>query len=133
MEPLIQISTNFSITSKSEIISPDVLEEDLIRRAASAALLFVSLDGTEADALVHFICGAVAAKPKAGHARTLPRLILVLEEPSQVGRTLVADSLRRCRDTVKIIRPDQVRTETEKFCATYKLWSAGSPKKRSRL
>lgn len=116
---------------KAEVFGAESPDESVIRRAASASLLLVSLDGTEGDALMHFVCGTVVATPKAGHG-TLHRVIVIFEEPAQSPRisSLIADSLRRCKEIVQIVPLDQVREETERFGRNYKNWFAGPKKGR---
>jgi len=126
--PLSQFKTTIEREAlKLEVMSEDVADERLIRRAASANLLVASVDGTGADAFVHYVCGAIAAKPRAGHGKILPRTVLILEEPalhegSRQSRGLVANSLRRCQDVVRIIQPGDILIETKRFIETYKKW-----------
>jgi len=117
---------------RPEILSPRPTDEGLIRRAASATLLVAALDGTETDAFMHFVSGAVVAVPKAGYG-TLPRRILVVVEPSQDPSDLVADSLRRCHATARVLQPSEVRTEVNSFLQHYQEWSKRpqqSPRRR---
>jgi hypothetical protein len=114
---------------KTEVFGDVDLDETIIRRASSASLLIVSLDGTEGDAFMHFVCGAVAAKPKAGTGSTLSRLILVLEEPTRRRYSYVAESLRRCQDTVRVVQLEDIRAVTEHFGKNYNRWAVTAPKK----
>jgi hypothetical protein len=108
---------------QSEILT--VTLEASIRRASTASLLVVSLDGTKDDALIHYICGAVAARPKAGAGqKTLARKILVLEEPGSNTGSYAADSLRRCEDTVSIVQLDEIKSHAEHFLADYRNWAS---------
>jgi len=107
---------------KAEVLAAD---ETNIRRAASAAILFASLDNTSADALVHFVSGAVAARPKAGYAKTLTRRVFLLEDPAQQPSSLVADSLGRCLDTVSIINIGQVAAVMKAFGEAHLKWTQG--------
>ena len=94
-----------------------------MKRTASAALLVAILDGTQNDVLVHYVCGAIAAKPNASAAgRPLPRRILLVEEPGEREKSLVADSLRRCEKTVRVVSPGNVYKEIAKFCREYQTW-----------
>lgn len=106
---------------KAELLT--LASEDSIRRAASASLLVVSLDGTEDDAAVHYICGAVAAKPTAGTGKGLARRVIVLEEPHSDQSSFVADSLHRCEDTVAVVATDEIRVRTEQFLTEYRIWA----------
>ncbi|MCI0604589.1 nucleoside 2-deoxyribosyltransferase [bacterium] len=115
---------------KYEVISDSNITS--IRRASSASLLIVSLDGTEPDALMHYICGAVCAKPKAGYGRLLARMILILEEPGYPKNSLVADSLRHCHDTVRVIASSQLKEDTERFLKNYKKWVTTNPASRRK-
>lgn len=97
-------------------------DETVIQRAASASLLIISLDGTEPDALMHYICGAVLAKPESQVAgKKFHRRVVIVEDPSNHGRPLTADSVRRCPEA-KVVGSDQVKEEVEKFIAAYEEW-----------
>lgn len=103
-------------------------DEQVIQRSASASLLVASLDGTKHDALVHYICGAVLAKPESQVAgKKLVRRVLLLEHTSKSGTSLVAESVLRCPEA-KVLRVDQVREEAEKAAEVYKHW-VSSPRK----
>ena len=117
---------------KVEVLPNNVFDESTIRRASSASLLVVSLDGTEADALMHFVCGAVVAKPRAGYGRTLSRVILVLQEPGMTGENLVADSLKRCSEIVKLIQPNQVIEYTTAFGRKHNVWIENAMTKKKQ-
>lgn len=104
---------------KTEVFSNVSDDEKVIRRVASATLLIVSLDGSEADSLVHFICGAIVAKPKAGYGGTLSRQVLILQEPTENKVTLAAESLMRCHSTVQSVALGEIREATEKFARHY--------------
>jgi hypothetical protein len=114
-----------------EVFNDDAPDEIVVRRAGSANLLVVSLDGTASDALMHFLCGAVAAKPKAGYGGSLKRTVLVLEPPDS-QRTLVAEGLRRCPETVKIIPLTSVHDETIDVGKRYGLWLSRARKQRKK-
>jgi hypothetical protein len=118
---------------KHETYDDGTSEETLIRRAASASLLVVSLDGTKADALMHYVCGAVAAKPRAGtYNRPLSREIIVLEDPKQAGAALVADSLKRCHHIARVIQLNQIRGQIEQFGQAYQQWATSSSKSSTK-
>jgi hypothetical protein len=117
---------------KAEVLGDEAPEETIMRRAASASLLIVSLDGTDADALMHFVCGAVVARPKAGSG-TLQRRILILEEPSAaLNGSLAGDSLTRCHDTVRRVSLNDVRQEVVGFAGSYTRWTARPPREVSK-
>jgi hypothetical protein len=116
----------FSTSAQSEELTVEVFTDDtpediIIRRAAMANLLVVSLDGTQLDTLMHYVCGAVAAKPTAGYGRLLSRKILIFEEPGS-GGTFIAEGLRRCSDTVRVIPLTEITQKTEEFGMSYKKW-----------
>lgn len=113
-----------------ETFSSGTPQEIVLRRAASAALLIVSLDGTPDDALLHFVCGAIAAKPIAGYG-TLRRSVLIIEEPRQTGRSFVAESVRRCSDIVQVAPLNNIREGVIAFCKEYLRWSS-NPKRPRR-
>lgn len=101
---------------KHELFSDDELDEKAIHRGASASLLIVNLDGTEADGILHYICGAVVAKPKAGYqSASIKRKILILEKPGDGVSKFAADSLIQCHETVQVIMLDDIVKELEKF------------------
>jgi hypothetical protein len=118
----------FEAAAQSEGLEPEVLGDDdpdevIIRRAAAANLLIVSLDGTVHDALMHYVCGAVAGNPQAGYKRKLDRRVLIFEQPDSEG-TLVAEGLKRCSDTVRVIRLTQIREHIQSFGREYRAWLA---------
>ncbi len=97
--------------------------ELIIRRATSASLLVISFDGTTSDALCHYICGAIVARPNAGYgARLLARRILLLTPPGAGHRELIADSLKRCQDTAEVVELARVGPETQNFGERYGRW-----------
>ena len=116
---------------KIEVFSELTDDENVIRRAACASLLIANLDGTEFDSLIHFVCGAIVAKPKAGTGGTLPSRVLIIEEPTQKQMSFLADSLSRCQDVVKIVSLDKIRDETLSFGKMYNKWSEKKPILRS--
>jgi hypothetical protein len=118
----------FEAAAQSEGLTPEILGDDdpdeiIVRRAAAANLLIVSLDGTVHDALMHYVCGAVAGNPQAGYERKVARRVLVLERPDSEG-TLVAEGLKRCSDAVRIIRLAQIREHIQLFGTEYRAWLA---------
>jgi len=114
-----------------ETFSDGTAEEIILRRAGSAALLIVSLDGTSEDGLMHFLCGAVAAKPTAGYG-TLRRMILAIEEPGHEGRSFLAESVRRCSEIVRLIAISRLREEVGDFCKEYLRWSDNPKRQRQK-
>ncbi len=122
--------------AQTEGLTPEVLGDDdpdevIIRRAAAANLLIVSLDGTVHDALMHYVCGAVAGNPEAGYGRKIARRVLVFEQPDLEG-TLVAEGLKRCSDTVRIIRLPQIREHIQLFGSEYRAWLAKPRQSRKK-
>lgn len=106
----------------------DLTGERIIRRAASAALLIVSLDRTEIDGLVHYIAGAVVSRPRMGAGRkSLSRRVIVLEEKP---RKFSALSLQKCEDSndiVTICNAAGILDAAGVFVRAYKKWVRGSP------
>jgi hypothetical protein len=91
-----------------ELLSePGLSDEQRIERATSACLLIVALDGTDKDTLGHFICGAIVARPRIP-TLDIHRTVIVVEEPGQRKNSFVADSLRNCTGTVKVVALDNV-------------------------
>lgn len=117
---------------KVEVYSEDNPEELLIRRGGSASLLVVSLDGTDWDALMHFICGIVVSQPTAGYGRIFKRRIIVLEPPNVRRRQFVAESVSRCQDTVLISSVHRVAKEIIEFGQSYKAWIGTKPKNKRK-
>ncbi|MGH8601481.1 MAG: hypothetical protein ACREXR_01475 [Gammaproteobacteria bacterium] len=78
---------------------------------------------------MHYICGAVLAKPEAQVAgKKLKRRVLIIADPSALGKSLIAGSVSRCPEA-KIIRIEQLKDESEKCVAAYKEW-VSAPRKR---
>jgi hypothetical protein len=105
-------------TSGIEAIAP----EQIIEKASRANLLVVSLDGTSADDLMHFVAGAVAARPKTGAEGASRRVLAVVDTDYQPG-DLVADSLNRVTEVVRSISVSQVRPEVKRFAESYTKWA----------
>ncbi len=120
-QQFVQICRKLSI--KHEIYDDSNFDETTLRRAASASLLVVSLDGREADSFIHYVCGAVVAHPNVGPGKRLQRRILVIERPNQQSRGFIADSLRRCQPTVRVITLEDVAHQTSVFGTTWNEWS----------
>lgn len=83
-------------------------DEQRIERAISAWLLVASLDGTREDSLVHFICGAIVARPKLWRDSDHKRTIIIVEESDNSKGSFVADSLKRC-EQVQVLPLSKVR------------------------
>lgn len=110
---------------KPEVYTDEKLTNELtIRRAASAGLLILSLDGTQIDGLMHYIAGAVISHPIAGRGpRGLRRRLIVLE---QQPRTFAALSLQKCEDDediVALIDPPRVLSSAQQFFHDYRQWA----------
>ena len=106
-------------------------DERIIRRAASASLLVISLDGSRADALMHYVCGAVIAKPTTGYGRKLDRKIMIVEQDPTWKGKYVADSLRRCQSIVDLVTPDTIAQRVEDFGKAYRKWLSSPAKRRA--
>jgi len=109
-----------------EVYTDDQLtSENIIRRAASASLLVLSLDGTSMDDLTHYVAGAIVSKPLAGRgSASLPRRVIVLETKP---RTFAALSLQKCeddKDTVDLVNPTQALSAAKRFFDAHKKWSS---------
>lgn len=114
-------AANWALTTEV-LVESDISEPALLKRAARASLLFISLDGTSADALMHFICGAVVARPTAGTGRSLKRQICIIRAPDLDADDIAAEGLTRCGDAVRLINLSQVRGEVERFGKRYRDW-----------
>ena len=101
----------------------ELTNERIIRRAVSAGLLVLSLDGTEMDVLMHYIAGAIVSKPSAGRGqKSLSRKVIILEENPKTQASL---SLQKCEDseeTVIIIIPEDIVLAAGRFLNDYKRW-----------
>jgi hypothetical protein len=133
-----QAKNEFEAAAQKEGLKFEVLDEHagydvVLRRATSAGLLVVSFDGTAVDALSHYICGAIASRPNAGYGfRHLARTILVLTPPGVQAKELIADSLNRCQDIVRIMDISRVGPETRIFGQAYRNWSEVGPAPRRK-
>ena len=99
------------------------IDDELRRLATSATFLVACLDGTRADSFVHYVCGAIVARPTSGMAKSkLDRRLRLLTSPEQDPDDLVADSARKCIE-VKLIQPKDVLRETKTFAQSYRRWA----------
>jgi hypothetical protein len=105
-------------------------DESIIERAARANILAVVLTGRETDSLVHYVCGAIVARPKAGYgSSTLDRYVLVVAEG--LVTDLAADSLMRCRDVVAAPPGGELRSQIASVGRAYRKWiEAGAKRKK---
>jgi hypothetical protein len=102
--------------------------EHLVRRAATASLLVAALDGTRLDAMVHYVCGAVVAKPSAGADRKLPRRVILVRDERQQA-VAAARALDYCGDVVTVATQSQVLARAWEFVNAYRAWiGSGAPK-----
>ena len=107
-----------------ELMDPADANDASIRRAGSAALLVINLDGTEKDALMHYVAGAVVAKPRAAPVgRTVDRRVVVLEAPGEAEAAFCADSLRRCGGTIRLVRVHAMHSTVTTFLEAYVRWA----------
>lgn len=121
---------SFSLTksglSFEEINGPTFDDRDA-DRASRAGLIVASLDNTESDAFVHYVCGAVIAKPSVARTRPFQRMIVLLVAPGLDPNDVIAQSLLRCGDIVKIIPHNDLSTSTKAindYCARFAKFSA---------
>jgi len=106
-------------------------DEHVIERAARANLLAVVLTGGETDALVHYVCGAIVARSKAGYgSSTLGRSVLVLAEPQSRVQELAADSLLRCVDVVAVPPEGQLLKHIKNVGQAYRRWLEAGARRR---
>lgn len=110
---------------KAQVLEPD---EAAISRAMTASLLIAPLNGTDVDTLIHYVCGGIVARPKAGFGRKLQRQILLIEP---LGQQVVADSLRRCTSIVKVIEPSQILKELKAFGESHREWAKSGEGRRT--
>jgi energy-coupling factor transporter ATP-binding protein EcfA2 len=102
---------------------PPGAEARINREVMRCSLLIASLDGTEHDAFVHYVCGGIAALPWAGFGnRRLARQVLLVEEPGFGRNRYAADSLRRCADLVQLVELGEVADAALEFVKEYKKW-----------
>jgi hypothetical protein len=102
-----------------EIAGPGQAGEELVHQGTRAHLLVAPLTGRESDAMVHFICGAIVARPQVGYGSTLRRRIALLCPNGNV-RGYAADSLLRCTQTVLTPDPHAVHSVVLEEAATYR-------------
>lgn len=106
-----------------ETLDLEQAEENLIQQAARASLLAAALTGAATDALVHYVCGAIVARPKAGYgSTTLDRHVLLLAEPQSAVRELAADSLLRCTNAVVALPEGELRKQIVASGKAYRGW-----------
>jgi hypothetical protein len=108
---------------KFEIKNNLEYDKEEIDRATSAAVLIINMDGTDGDALMHFICGAVVAIPNATAAKKLLRQILIIESPIRGEISFIAESLKRCADNVTIIKPTDLLKKLNEYATSYNEWT----------
>jgi hypothetical protein len=109
---------------RPETYGPEDDPEIVIEKACSSSLLVATIDGTEADSLVHYICGAIVARPSAGSGPRFNRkIVLVVEADGSEAEQLIASSLIRCADIVKVVKPSGVYAEVRAHCRVYRDWS----------
>jgi hypothetical protein len=110
-----------------EVLEADKPEDVLIDQAARATLLAAVLTGGKRDALVHFVAGAVVARPSAGYGtKSLARRVFLLGLGGQPPRDLAADSLLRCTDIVVALEPKAVLEELATCGREHRKWLKGS-------
>ena len=108
----------------------DDLDTDAVDEAARASLLIAVLDGTAADVLVHYVCGAIVAKPRAGQGdHRLPRQVLLLTEDGKSQSDIVAKSLRHCASSVQIVSPETLLAKARPHLNRYDAWLNKPPTK----
>src|SRR5207249_1311006 len=105
-----------------EYIRADTNSYDDIYKAVSSTFFVGCLDGSQGDALIHYVSGAMLPRPYAGTGSlTLPRDI-VLIQAIPVRSPLVADSLRRRSKNVKILEPGSVLEAFNVYVQEYRAW-----------
>ncbi len=96
---------------------------DVIQNAACANFLFGCLEGTSSDSLIHFVCGAIMAKPTASISKSkMDRRIVLLTIPGEKADDLVADSARKCAE-VRVIDIQGVIRQTKAVCDLHDRWA----------
>ncbi|MCL4210362.1 MAG: hypothetical protein KJZ68_06845 [Phycisphaerales bacterium] len=121
----IQEQFRFAASQESlnaERITPDTPDSIVIKQATSASLLGVGLDGTTSDALVHYLCGAIVAAPRAGQGGTLTRRILIATRNGSDPSELVAESLANCQEVSLLKDAASVRHHVQQFGRQYRQW-----------
>jgi hypothetical protein len=100
----------------------DVAVQEVIDKAARANLLVVHLDGGRADDLMHYVAGAVAARPKTA-SDGAARRVLVVQQPGVPSNDLAADSLSRVTEVVRLIPQAHLQDQIRKFAQSYNRWA----------
>jgi len=115
----------------SLVVSREQAGEVMIRQASRAHLLVAPVTGESMDSVVHFVCGAIVAKPRVGYGSPLLRRILLLAPNGSVAG-LVADSLLRCVETVVAPQPSHVQSEVVNAAIAYRKWMQAKPEVRTK-
>ena len=95
-------------------------DETSLIRGAAAGLLVISLNGTERDALAHYVAGAVVANPLSDR---LARRVLAIEHAPDT----IAEGLRRSIRTVTVVKPDDVKAKIESYGRDFGRWAHSKP------
>jgi len=110
-----------------EVLDPDTSEDVLIDQAPRATLLAGVLTGGKLDALLHFVAGAVVARPTAGYGtKSLRRRVFLLGTTGQPARELAADSVVRCTDVVLALEQNAIHDEIVARGRDHRRWLTGS-------
>jgi hypothetical protein len=99
-------------------------DDEQIAAATRASCLVVSLDATSGDALSHFICGAIVAKPTVGYGgKCMQRRIIITGDGNEAAiRERAADSLLRCHQNVHVVPHEAVADHLKAFGVQYRKW-----------
>jgi hypothetical protein len=71
---------------------------------------------------MHYVAGAVAAKPKTG-SDGVSRRVLVIGKPGLALAGIVADSLARVTEVVRPVTDAQIHGEVTKIATSYRRWA----------
>jgi len=121
------------LTSRGRTLLPfdtDDLDTNALDEAARSSLLVAVLDGTAADVFVHYVCGAIVAKPRAGQGDLrLTRQVLLLTQDGKAKSDIIAKSLRHCSSTVQVVSPEQLVVKAKPLLNRYDAWINSPPTK----
>lgn len=106
-----------------EVVTSDAENSEQLYNALSANVLLAPVDGTRGDALVHFVAGAILARPFSGAStKTIAKKVVVL--PRLDSTQMIADSLRRFTPNVDVVKFHELERILMAFAASYRDWAA---------
>ena len=102
-----------------ECVAEPEHRDDVAALVSQASLLIVSLDHKLVDALMHYLCGMVVARPSFAGANAQRAVIVVCKSMDAVP-DLVAPSLRHCSPLVTCMTPDKLPAAVRQFIKAHR-------------